>query len=304
MQADLVALRADPLPAVRVAAFQALTALKQMTGANLAEAAGNEAETPEIRLLALHQLAEGAFQTEGSEALAITLSKIVDEAREPVLRAAALCALLQHPVQGSRSGQSSGMALLADEDLLMDEGALVEFAACPIGALLPLILEIWDQAQDEAHALVFEALLPPERAGELVEIPAGQDLLTRALLDPQWAIRAHAVRLVAEQPSAWALDLLRHACHDPEGRVRAAALGGLSGAGAADEAAISQALADTAPAVRRAGLLAALKLADHQTSPDFQAAIVCAVETVIRENHADLVEVGQALLRKLAQCSP
>lgn len=301
LRPDLARLLADPLPFVRLAAFRAVTALRQMPATELARTAGNEADSPEIRLLAVRRLAEAEFQEPSPDEVAPTLSRIVDEAREPALRAAAACALLR---LGGHGGPSTDLGRLAAEDLLTDEAALAEFMACPVPALMPLVLEVWDRAEPEARTFAFEALLPPARASELAQTPHGQGLLIRAAADPQWAIRGHAMRLLAEIPAAWALDLLRRACQDSDSRVRAAALGGLTRAGAADEVAVTEALTDTAAPVRRAGLLAALTLDIAQTSPGFQAGVARAAEDVIHDNHADLVEVGQALLRKLAPCSP
>jgi HEAT repeat protein len=315
----------DPSPAVRQAALRALEPLRGVERTELFRLAVDANEQAPLRRMALRMLGDEAMLDPDESSALVALAR--DES-DLVLRLVALRLLL---AVGEQRALELGRALLAEDDLANDPDVVAELAACALSNLLPLIRIVLESAELD-HGRSFATLLPLDRAGDL-STPDAQSLLHAAVANPEWRVRAHALRLLDGCPAPWARELIQAGCADADPRVRVRAVealgsGGFSSAEQAllcrrmgdesgwvragaydalhradrlDEAAVMAAVDDEFRPARRTGLVAALALARRGAgSGSFRSAARFAAELARLDEDPDLAALGSDLAGVLA----
>lgn len=302
---DLVSLLDDPALPVRRAALEAVSTIEGIAPGALVAVAARDGEDTELRALALHRLAEGPAHY-GDDDIA-TLTAIAYQAREPALRAAAACTLLRH--DSKSAGNKAVLAVMTAPEVLDDEAALAEFAACPVPCLISVIADCLMQCDVGQDLPSFGALLPVKRAMELAQCTGGPALLRLALRHPVWTVRAHAIRLICEGGSpqvsqgsgqVWTDELAGRIRHDPDERVRTAAVNTLGRLGHIDADTVLWAMADASPMVRRASFMATLSLDTDRFSAGWQAEVERIARAAVGEDNPEMGALGLELLHRMA----
>ena len=186
-----VLLASDGETSVRLEALRALASTGGVTSATLVGLAADEGEDSDFRVAALRLLTSHADRS-GPDVVRL-LVRVVTAAEQPLVRAAALRALLQVE---STEALRHGLDVLDDEGVRDDEPAVAELSACPVEARLALAWKALDEATPATRRWTFTSLLPVSRASDVRAADGGPNLLARAALDDDRSVRAHALRLL------------------------------------------------------------------------------------------------------------
>ena len=289
---ELSAFAINPHSLVRSAALQAMLLSKDIDAQLAVSIAVDSCEEDALRIQALRLLAKTADWTP------LMKTQLFAVAHQDNLRVkiAAINTLLHWK---SEQGVTAFLALFHDQDD-WDEGVFIsEFKVASPEVLGKLIAAGFKKLDNPGRYCMFHALFPLGRKNEIVlNTRAEYKILLKALQDPYWAIRVHAVRLYGKISNENENIFVFMATQDPDERVRATAVNILHDGNQLSEESYLLILHDKSVRVHQAILLIILEMDANQISEKIQIEVLKMASSMSDTEPNQFSELYREIIKK------